>query len=50
MHLLPLSGGRTLAFIDTEGFSASDTSADYDAKIFAIAALLSSHLIYNSVR
>ena len=50
MHLVPQRGGRSAAlFLDTEGFEAYDTSTDYDAKIFAIAALMSSNLIYNSL-
>lgn len=48
--MLPMPSGAVVAFLDTEGFSASDRTADYDAKIFAISALLSSHLLYNSVR
>ncbi|KAK3269740.1 hypothetical protein CYMTET_21832 [Cymbomonas tetramitiformis] len=50
MQVAYLSGGSAVAFLDTEGFAASDRTADYDAKIFSLAALLSSHLIYNSVR
>lgn len=37
-------------FVDSEGFSAPDNTATYDAKMFAVVTLLSSHLIYNSVR
>jgi hypothetical protein len=48
--MLPMPSGAVVGFLDTEGFSASDRTADYDAKIFAISALLSSHLLYNSVR
>jgi hypothetical protein len=48
--MLPMPSGAVVAFLDTEGFSASDRTADYDAKIFALSALLSSHLLYNSVR
>ena len=50
LHMLPMPSGAVVAFLDTEGFSASDRTADYDAKIFALSALLSSHLLYNSVR
>lgn len=32
------------------GFSASNISESYDAKIFSVATLLSSYLIYNSVK
>ena len=48
--MLPMPSGAVVGFLDTEGFSASDRTADYDAKIFAISALLSTHLLYNSVR
>ena len=40
----------SLFFLDTEGFSANNVSENYDAKIFAVATLLSSHLLYNSVK
>ena len=50
MRIIPRGPHPAVLFLDTEGFAASDTSADYDAKIFALAALLSSHLTYNSVR
>ncbi|GAM25245.1 hypothetical protein SAMD00019534_084200, partial [Acytostelium subglobosum LB1] len=39
-----------ILLIDTEGFYSSNVSEAYDAKIFAITTLLSSHLIYNSVK
>lgn len=46
-----LSGQQlSLIFLDTEGFAATNVSENYDAKIFAIATLISSHLIYNSVK
>lgn len=32
------------------GFAASNISESYDAKIFAVATLLSSYLLYNSVK
>ena len=32
------------------GFAASNVSEMYDAKIFSIATLLSSYLLYNSVK
>jgi hypothetical protein len=41
---------RSVIFLDTEGLAAPGNSADYDAKIFAVATLLSNHLFYNSVR
>ncbi|XP_065185296.1 guanylate-binding protein 2-like [Sycon ciliatum] len=40
----------SVVFIDTEGFAASNISESYDAKVFAVASLLSSYLIYNSVK
>lgn len=47
--LVPETGMKILLF-DSEGLSAPENTADYDAKIFAVMALLSSHFIYNSVR
>lgn len=41
---------RSVILFDTEGLAAPGNTADYDAKIFAIATLLSNHLLYNSVR
>jgi len=35
--------------IDTEGLGALDEDSNHDARIFALAILLSSHFIYNSV-
>jgi len=51
-HLIWQAEGveHPILFVDTEGFSAPDRAANYDSKIFASAALLSSHLLYNSVR
>lgn len=40
----------SVVFLDTEGFAASNISEAYDAKIFSVATLLSSYLIYNSVK
>ena len=39
-----------IIFLDTEGFAANNISENYDAKIFAVSTLLSSHLLYNSVK
>lgn len=39
-----------ILLLDTEGFAANNISENYDAKIFAVATLLSSKLIYNSVK
>src|SRR3989338_8427841 len=47
--LLP-EENKALLFLDTEGFYAKDVSEEYDAKIFAVATLLSSTIIYNSVK
>eukprot|EP00249_Psilotum_nudum_P019648 c27358_g1_i1 orf=30-3086(+) len=47
-----LSGvdGSRVILLDTEGFYGEGTSRLYDARIFAIATLLSSHLVYNTIR
>lgn len=37
-------------FLDTEGFAANNVSENYDAKIFAVTTLLSSHLLFNTVK
>lgn len=34
--------------LDTEGFADTQNSADYDAKVFSVCALLASQLVYNS--
>ncbi|XP_063966491.1 guanylate-binding protein 2-like [Lytechinus pictus] len=49
---MTLSSGENVAviFLDTEGFAANNVSETYDAKVFAVSALLSSYLIYNSVK
>lgn len=47
---LPSGETISLIFLDTEGFAANNVSENYDAKIFAMATLISSHLIYNSVK
>lgn len=39
-----------IIFIDTEGLSSPENTAAYDAKLFATLTLLTSHLVYNSVR
>jgi hypothetical protein len=38
-----------LVIIDTEGLGAFDEDDNHDTKIFLLALLLCSHLIYNSV-
>lgn len=40
----------SLVFLDTEGFAANNVSENYDAKVFAVSTMLSSHLLYNSVK
>ncbi|KNC69969.1 hypothetical protein SARC_17507, partial [Sphaeroforma arctica JP610] len=35
---------------DTEGFSSSNVTQHYDSKVFAVSALVSSYLLYNSVK
>lgn len=42
--------GSQIVLIDTEGFFGTDVAETYDANIFAITSLISSHLIYNSVK
>ncbi len=43
------NGEVSLIVIDTEGLGAFDEEENHDAKIFLLAVLLSSMLIYNSV-
>jgi hypothetical protein len=50
MAKLPSGEPLSVIFLDTEGFAASNISETYDAKIFSVATLLSSYLIYNSVK
>lgn len=35
--------------LDTEGLGATDQDEEFDTKLFIIALLLSSYMIYNSV-
>lgn len=42
--------GSQVILLDTEGFFGEGASRLYDAKVFAIATLLSSHLVYNTLR
>jgi len=39
-----------LLFIDTEGFAGNDVSESYDARIFTATTMLSSYLLYNSIK
>eukprot|EP00007_Cunea_sp_BSH-02190019_P000877 CAMPEP_0174249350 /NCGR_PEP_ID=MMETSP0417-20130205/43536_1 /TAXON_ID=242541 /ORGANISM="Mayorella sp, Strain BSH-02190019" /LENGTH=786 /DNA_ID=CAMNT_0015329219 /DNA_START=148 /DNA_END=2508 /DNA_ORIENTATION=+ len=41
---------RYMVLLDTEGFYARDVSESYDAKLFSTAMLMSSMLVYNSVK
>jgi hypothetical protein len=36
-------------YVDVEGFGSRNVTSDYDAKLFAIAAVLSGHLVMNSM-
>ncbi|CAG9331362.1 unnamed protein product [Blepharisma stoltei] len=47
MFIEPLSD-KTLIYLDIEGFGSTSRSSKDDAKIFALAVLLSSLVIYNS--
>lgn len=42
--------GSQVILLDTEGFFGEGATRLYDAKVFAIATLLSSHLVYNTLR
>eukprot|EP00730_Choanoeca_flexa_P002852 TRINITY_DN11204_c0_g1_i2.p1 TRINITY_DN11204_c0_g1~~TRINITY_DN11204_c0_g1_i2.p1 ORF type:complete len:851 (+),score=236.75 TRINITY_DN11204_c0_g1_i2:199-2553(+) len=44
------SEGLNILFLDTEGLSAPGNTPDYDAVMFAVSTLLSTHLVYNSMR
>lgn len=44
------SDGSEIWLMDSEGFHSQMASEDYDAKIFTISTLLSSHLVYNTVK
>lgn len=47
----PKTGQKiNLVFLDTEGFAANNVTENYDAKVFAVSTLMSSHLLYNSVK
>lgn len=41
-------GETTIYFMDCEGFGAVEKSLNFDVKIFTLAVLLGSYLIYNS--
>lgn len=42
--------GSRVLLLDTEGFSAAGVNEAVDAQIFATAVMVSSHLVYNSVK
>jgi hypothetical protein len=45
-----LPDGQTVIVLDTEGFFSHEASEVYDAKVFAIASLLSTTLVFNAVK
>lgn len=44
------ANGKTVIALDTEGFFSPESNDDYDAKLFAITTLLSSSLVYNTIK
>jgi len=44
-----LPGGACVLWVDSEGLGATSSGAGHDARVFALACLLSSALVYNSV-
>lgn len=52
--MLPLEqrspDGAQVVLVDTEGFFGTNVAEYYDANIFAITALLSSQIVYNSIK
>ncbi|XP_002975882.2 guanylate-binding protein 1 [Selaginella moellendorffii] len=42
--------GSRVVLLDTEGFYGDGASRLYDARIFAVSTLISSHLVYNTLR
>uniref|UniRef100_A0A0G4HZZ7 Guanylate-binding protein N-terminal domain-containing protein n=1 Tax=Chromera velia CCMP2878 TaxID=1169474 RepID=A0A0G4HZZ7_9ALVE len=51
MFPVPLRNNQgTLVFLDSEGLFASNNTELYDAKIYAIASLMSGHVLFNSVK
>jgi len=47
---LTSSDGAQIWLMDSEGFFGPQVSEEYDAKIFTVATLLASHLVYNTVK
>ncbi|KJE92442.1 hypothetical protein CAOG_003419 [Capsaspora owczarzaki ATCC 30864] len=50
LSLRPGQKEMTVLFVDTEGFAGVDANPVYDSKIFAVATLMSSHLLFNNVK
>lgn len=49
-HIVESNGQRTaVLFVDTEGLGANSSDVQHDSRVFALATLLCSVLIYNSV-
>ena len=44
------ASGEEIWLLDSEGFFGPRVPESYDAKIFTVSALLSSHILYNSVK
>jgi hypothetical protein len=45
----PREDGTSVIFMDTEGSGSTHKDASYDSRIFSLAILLVSHIVYNSV-
>ena len=43
------NGDMMIYFLDCEGFGAVEKSFNFDVKLFTIAVLLGSYLVYNSL-
>eukprot|EP00698_Gefionella_okellyi_P002505 TRINITY_DN12347_c0_g1_i1.p1 TRINITY_DN12347_c0_g1~~TRINITY_DN12347_c0_g1_i1.p1 ORF type:complete len:802 (+),score=164.46 TRINITY_DN12347_c0_g1_i1:327-2408(+) len=44
------ANGATIVLLDTEGFFATNVPESFDAKVFALSALISSRVLYTSIR
>jgi hypothetical protein len=42
--------GKSILLLDCEGFFGLGASENYDAKLFSITTLLSSYLIFNTIK
>jgi len=49
-NMTTTDGKAEIWLVDSEGFFGPKVAEEYDAKIFTIATLISSHLVYNSVK